>query len=105
MRRHVFSIGCVSMGLTLSLLGSPLAQADDASFVRDAKALGFLQASSNLISTAESACYLLGPRHRDPAQVEYRVARYTVVNPDQAHKFVLLAVDEYCPENAGLVGA
>lgn len=45
------------MGMTLTLLGSPMAQADDASFARNAKSIGFTQASDNLISTGQSACY------------------------------------------------
>jgi hypothetical protein len=98
------TIGCVVMGVTLTLLGSPVAQADDAGFVRDAKALGFVQAPDNLISTAQSACYFLS-RNRDPGQVEERILRYTRVEPGQAHQFFALAVNEYCPQFAVAVGA
>lgn len=96
MRIHELAIGCGAVGVALSILGSPMAKADDASFMRDVKALGFQQASANLISTAQSACYFLGPRHRDPAEVEQRVARYLQVKPDLAHQFLVLAVNEYC---------
>jgi hypothetical protein len=86
------------------VLGSPVAQADDDSFVRDAKSLGFPQSSDSLISTAQSACYFLG-LNRDPGQVEQRILRYTRVEPGQAHQFFVLAVNEYCPQFAGVVGA
>ena len=45
MRFGSLKAGCAALGLTtLTLVGSPAAQADDASFVRDAKALGFVHA-------------------------------------------------------------
>jgi hypothetical protein len=105
MRRYGPTIGCVVMGATLTLLGSPVAQADDASFVHDAQATGVSLASDNLISTAQSACYFLGPRKRDPGQVLERIIRYTRVEPEQARRFFVLAVNEYCPQYAGLVPA
>jgi hypothetical protein len=37
--------------------------------------------------------------------VEQRIARYHVVDPGPAHEFLILAVREYCPQYAGLVGA
>jgi Protein of unknown function (DUF732) len=103
MRTYALTIGCIVMGVTLTLLGSPVAQADDASFVRETQSLGFVQASDNLISTAQSACYFLS-LNRDPGQVLQRIIRYTRVGPDQAQKFFALAVGEYCPQYAGLVG-
>lgn len=86
-------------GLTLTLLGTPVAQADNASFVRAAQSLGFPQGSENLISTARSACYFLS-RNRNPEQVVERIMRYTRVGTDQAHQFFALAVTEYCPQFA-----
>ncbi|GLP82994.1 DUF732 domain-containing protein [Mycobacterium antarcticum] len=104
MRTGALLAGCVVIGVTVGLLGSPVARADDASFVRDAKALGFVQASDNLISTAQSACYFIS-LNRDPGQVEQRILRYTRVDsPSQAHQFFVLAVNEYCPQHAAVVG-
>jgi len=105
LRSQVGAVGCAAMGVTLALLGAPAAHADDDGFVRAAKALGFVQAGVNLISTAHSSCYFLGQRHRDARQVEQRIARYHVVDPGPAHEFLILAVREYCPQYAGLVGA
>jgi hypothetical protein len=105
MRESALALGCAAMGATLMLLGAPAAQADDDSFVRDAKALGFAQAGVSLISTAKSSCYFLGPRHRNPIEVENRIARYHVVDQGPAHQFLILAVNEYCPQYAHLAGA
>lgn len=104
MRMRALATAFVTIGVTLALLGSPTAQADDADFVRAAKALGFVQRSDNLLSTAQSACYLL-LRNRDPQEVEARIARYTRIDPpSQAHRFLVLAVNTYCPQYAGVVG-
>lgn len=104
MRMRAILTGCFAIGVTLGPLATPVAQADDASFVHSAKALGFVQASDNLISTAQSACYFL-VRNRDPQEVEQRILRYTRVDPpSQVHPFFVLAVNEYCPQYAGLVG-
>lgn len=105
MRFGSLKAGCAALGLTtLTLVGSPAAQADDASFVRDAKALGFVHASPSLISTAESACYFLG-RNRAPAEVEERIVRYTRISPPNlAHDFLVLATNEYCPQYAAQIG-
>ena len=105
MRMRALTTGGVAIGVTLGLLGPPVAQADDVGFVRAAQALGFVQASDNLISTAQSACYFL-LRNRDPQEVEQRILRYTRVNdPKQVHPFFVLAVNEYCPQYADVVGA
>jgi hypothetical protein len=85
------------------LVECPTAQADDASFVGDVQALGFVQASDNLISTAQSACYFLF-LNRTPDEIEPRIARYTRITPTSlAHQFFVLAVNEYCPQYAGAV--
>jgi hypothetical protein len=103
MRMRALMTGGVAIGVALGLLGSPVAQADDASFVRAAQALGFVQASDNLISTAQSACYFL-LRNRDPQEVEQRILRYTrVTPPSQVHPFFALTINEYCPQYAGVV--
>lgn len=104
MRMRALATAFVAVGVTGALLASPMAQADDADFVRAAKALGFVQRSDNLISTAQSACYFL-VRNRDPLEVEARIARYTRIDPpSQAHRFFVLAVNTYCPQYAGVVG-
>jgi hypothetical protein len=105
MRMYALKMGCAMTAVTLALLGSPVAQADDASFVHDTQAIGFIQASQNLISTARSACYYLVFYRRDPDQVTDRIGRYLNVNPDMAHRFLVLAVNEYCPQSSGEIGA
>ena len=98
------AVGSVAVGVALALSGSPIAHADDASFVRAAKAMGFQYTSTNLIIAANNACYQLGPRRRLLRDVELRIQRYLVAEPAVAHQFLVLAVNEYCPEHAGLVG-
>ncbi|MUL64538.1 hypothetical protein BOO86_08705 [Mycobacterium sp. CBMA 234] len=104
MRMRALKVGCVMTAVTLTLWGSPAAQADDASFVHDTQALGFIQASQNLISTARSACYFLGFFNRDPEQVRDRIMRYLNVDADMAQHFMVLSVEEYCPQNAARIG-
>ena len=99
------TISCAAIGVALLAFSSPIARADDASFANDVRALGVMTSSVNMISTAESACYLLGPRRRDPADVALRMGRYLLVDPDRSRQFLVLAVNAYCPEYAGLVGA
>jgi hypothetical protein len=104
MRLYALVMACAMTGVTLTPLGSPVAQADNASFVRDIQARGFQQASDNLISTGESACYFLS-LNRDPGQVTDRIKRYLNVDPDMARQFFVLAVNEYCPQYSGQAGA
>jgi hypothetical protein len=105
MRMYALKMGCAMTAVTLTLLGSPVAQADDASFVHDTQALGFIQASQNLISTARSACYFLGFYKRDPDEITDRIKRYLNVDPDMAHRFFVLSVDEYCPQYDAQIGS
>lgn len=105
MRMYALKMGCAMTAVTLALLGSPVAQADDASFVHDTQAIGFIQASQNLISTARSACYFIGFYRRDPGQITDRIMRYLNVDADMAHRFLVLAVDEYCPQYDAEIGA
>jgi hypothetical protein len=112
MRKRAFTTGCVAIGVTLGLLSSPLAQADDwapspspgdADFVRNVQAIGFLQGYDNLVSQAQSACYFF-VRNRGADEIEARIARYTRVDPPtQAHPFLVLAVNTYCPQFADRV--
>jgi hypothetical protein len=114
MRQLATTIGCAIVSVALVPLGTPTAHADDASFVRDAKALGFAFDTDNLISMGRSACYFLyeGERLRadplrdnPPDRVADRIARYGSVGPDQAHQFLILSVKEYCPQYSDRVGA
>lgn len=99
MRRYVRWIGCPMM--TLALAGAPVAQADNASFVAETRALGFQQWDDVLIRMGLSACRFLQPHlRRSPADVEKHIMRYAGVEPDQAHQFLVLSVIEYCPQHA-----
>lgn len=102
MHKIAATIGAALTGAPL-ILFSPSAQADNASFVSDVKALGFQQASDNLISTARSACYFLS-RNRDPGQVTERISRYLAVDADMARTFFAMSVNEYCPQYLDRVG-
>lgn len=103
MRIPTAALGFIVLTLLLALSTPPPAHADDASFARTAKSMGFVQSTPNLVSTAQSACYYLW-LNRPPFQVEQRILRYTRVQPEQAHNFFVLAVNEYCPQYNGLVG-
>lgn len=96
-------IGGIVTCATVGLLGSPVARADDASFVEAVHSLGLVQASSNLISTGRSACYFLS-LNRPPDQVLARIIRYTRVERDQGRQFFALAINEYCPQFTGAAG-
>lgn len=102
---RLLTIGCAVSAAVFALLSSPAAWADDASFARDARALGVISSGVNIVSTAQSACYFLGPRHRDPADVALRIERYLLIDSDKSRQFLVLAVREYCPENTALVDA
>lgn len=104
MRTCASAFGCITVGLTLTFLGAPTAQADNESFVRSAQALGFPFAAPSLIATARSACNMLWYNNRPVNEIEARILRYTRVEPQQAHQFFVLAVNEYCPQYAGVVG-
>lgn len=112
MRKYVW-VGSAMTGMMVSLLGAPVAQADDANFLAAVRAVGFQQEPVNLISTAQSVCYafLVGDRLRadptrdnPPDRVESRVARSLLVSPYQAHQFVVLSAREYCPQYSDRLG-
>lgn len=103
MRACTRTIGGILTGVALALVGSPPAQADDASFVSAAQSLGFVHAPANLISTGRSACYFLS-RNRHPGQVLERIVRYTRMEPEPARQFFALAINEYCPQYTGAAG-
>jgi hypothetical protein len=104
MRTYSSAFGCIAVGLTVGFLGAPTAQADNESFVKSAKALGLPFAAPSLIATARSACNMLWYNNRPTFEIEERIVRYTRAEPAQAHQFFVLAVNEYCPQYAGLVG-
>jgi hypothetical protein len=101
MRNSTRHIGCAMMGMTLALLGTPAAQADEASFLAGARALGLPQSDDVLIRTALSACRFLengelerfagGPGRREafgypnlrrlPQDVEQHIARHLNLEP------------------------
>ncbi|WP_367277382.1 DUF732 domain-containing protein [Mycobacterium sp.] len=110
MQRFVLGIGGATMalgfavGLALALLRAPTAHADDASFVAETRALGFQQSDDVLIRMGRSACRFLQPNlRRDPTEVEEHVRRFGGVESDQAHRFLLLSVDEFCPQYSNRV--
>lgn len=98
---HIATAGLL-VGVPLILLSPPV-QADGSSFVSEAKALGFQQASDNLISTARSACYFLD-RNRPTDQVTNRIARYLAVDAGLASRFFAMSVNEYCPQYRDRIG-
>jgi hypothetical protein len=107
MRKYANMIGCVAASMSLLLLGAPGAQADDASFVRDAHALGFVTNTDNLISMGRSACYFLYEgerfssdplRNNPPDRVAARIMRYGNVDLNAANRFLAMSVAEYCPQ-------
>jgi hypothetical protein len=111
MGKYVKQVGCTVIGLTFVLLGTPVAQADNASFLAGARALGLNEADDVLIRTALSACRFLQPNlRRDPAEVEGHIVRHLNLDPGSipdpsrgpipepdGHKFLILSVNEYCP--------
>lgn len=104
MRTYVTILGCLAIGFTLAFQGAPTAQADEDSFVKSVQAIGFPFAPTNLKSIAQSACNMLSYNNRPPDEIEARILRYTRVEPGQAHEFFVLAVNEFCPQYAGVVG-
>lgn len=97
MRHLATTIGCALVSVALVPLGTSTAHADEAGFIRDAKALGFAFDADNLISMGRSACYFLN-LNRDPGEVAGRIMRYGVVDLDAANRFLAMSVTEYCPQ-------
>ena len=106
MRKLVMKLGCPIVGVAFALLGPPTAQANNATFVAEARALGFQQWDDVLIRMGLSACRFLQPQlRRTPADVSRHIMRYANVEPDQAHRFLIMSVNEYCPQYADRVSA
>lgn len=115
MRKYVKQAGCIMIGMAFALLGAPVAQADNASFVAEARALGFEEPDDVLIRMALSACRFLQPDlRRNPDEVEAHITRHANIDPatipdpyrgpdppaGDAHQFLILSVNEYCPQLA-----
>ncbi len=114
MRKGIKQVCCTMIGMTLASMTAPMAQADGASFLAGARALGFQQSDDNLIRMALSACRFLQPNlRRDPIDVEAHIIRYAALAPasvpdpsrppiqvPDAHQFLILSVNEYCPQLA-----
>ncbi len=95
--------GCAAgMMLALTLALSPAAQADDADFIRGARALGILNSDVNIISAGRSVCYVLRLGNRPPPEISAKIARTFVINQDQARRFSLASANEWCPQWSGL---
>lgn len=103
MTNSAIAIVSTLVAVQLMLLAPP-AEADNSSFVAEAKGLGFQQETDNLISTARSACYFLS-RNRDPVQVTERISRYLAVDANLATRFFAMSIDEYCPQFRNVVPA
>ncbi len=114
MRKFIKQAGCSMMIMIFALLATPLAQADEASFLAGARALGFEEDDNLLIRMALSACRFLQPHlNRHPVEVEEHISRYASLEPASVpdpsrppepapdpHRFLVLSVTEYCPELA-----
>ncbi len=96
MRKYATRIGSTMIGVTLALLGAPAAHADDSNFVAAARALGMQQPPDYVIRSGHSACLLLNMAST-PDKLADRMTT-TGLGEDQAHKFVALSVDDYCPQ-------
>ncbi|MGV0794493.1 DUF732 domain-containing protein [Mycolicibacterium sp. XJ1819] len=106
MRKLAVRTGCATMGAVLTLLTAPVVHADNASFVAQTRALGFVQWDDVLIRMGLSACKFLQPHYRrGPVEVAEHIKRYANVDFDQARHFLILAVTEYCPQYADRVGS
>jgi hypothetical protein len=102
MRTCARMIGGTLMGVTLTVVVSPVAQADDASVIREARTLGILVSDVNIISAGRSVCYVLRLGNRPPEEISAKIARTFVIDDDQARQFSLLSANEWCPQWSGL---
>jgi hypothetical protein len=106
MRKFGTQVGCVIIAMTLAMGLPPAAQADGARFIAEARAAGFTQIDDLLIRMALSACRFLQPHlRRHPAEVAGHIERHANnVTPDQANRFMVISVNEYCPQLAYRLG-
>jgi hypothetical protein len=105
MQRFARIIGCIGVGFTMVLLDAPASRADDVSFVSQAHALGFQQWDDVLIRMGLSSCRFLQPNlRRHSFDVADHIRRSADVEADQANQFLILSVNEYCPDLAYRIG-
>ena len=103
MRSYLKSGSLTAIAITLAVAGAPPVHADEATFLREARELGFGISNVNIVSIGVSTCNFLN-RNRDPDEIADRIQRYGQISQDAAHRFLVLAVGEYCPRYAARVG-
>jgi Protein of unknown function (DUF732) len=92
---------CIA-AMMLALAVSPVAHADDADVIREARNIGILNSDVNIISAGRSVCYVLRLGNRPPEEISGKIARTFVINADQARRFSLVSANEWCPRWSGL---
>ncbi|BBX09289.1 DUF732 domain-containing protein [Mycolicibacterium aichiense] len=89
-------------GMGLVVAAAPLAHADDADVIREARSIGILNSDVNIISAGRSVCYVLRLGNRPPVEISGKIARTFVIDQDQARRFSLASANEWCPQWSGL---
>lgn len=89
----------------MALAAAPVAHADDAGVIREAREIGILNSDVNIISAGRSVCYVLRLGNRPPAEISAKIARNFVIDQDQARRFSLVSANEWCPQWSGLFAA
>lgn len=102
MRTRGYLIGCAVVGLGLAAWGSPVAQADESTFLSEAHDLGITNSDVNIVSAGRSVCYILRLGNRPPEEISAKIARTFVIDADQARQFSLFSANEWCPQWSGL---
>lgn len=92
---RIFS--CIG-GIVVALAAAPIAHADDADVISQARALGILNSDVNIISAGRSVCYILRLGNRPPAEISAKIARNFVIDQDHARRFSLVSANEWCPQ-------
>ncbi|MGV0739763.1 DUF732 domain-containing protein [Mycobacterium syngnathidarum] len=103
MPTHAGKFTCIA-GVVLALIASPMAQADDAGVIREARNIGIKNSDVNVISAGRSVCYVLRLGNRPPEEISAKIARTFVIDQDQARRFSLASANEWCPQWSGLFG-
>jgi hypothetical protein len=85
-------------GMLVALASSPVAHADDADVIREARSIGILNSDVNIISAGRSVCYILRLGNRPPYEISAKIARTFVIDQDQARRFSLVSANEWCPQ-------
>lgn len=111
MRKFGRHVGYAIVAATVALLGSPVALADNASFVAGARGVGFsTQTEDTLIRMGRSMCRMLQPNlRRIPEDIIAQISRAVNAEPasiadpgkprprTDVYGFFVLSVHEYCP--------